>query len=306
MKKLISIALAAVFLLTACSKTEESKAEGGYTFTDSLGREVNVTSFEKTVIASGSLAEIWELAGGTVYGATDDALDGHSLKDPDSVKIYGDVKNPSVESIIADDADFVIFSSTIAKQVELEESLSSAGVTVAYFNVENFDEYLSMLKICTDITGSSDLYASNGEAVRERIEQAIEKSKGHDAPEILLLRAYSTGVKAKGSDNMTGQMLSDLGCVNIADSDSSLLEELSLESIVRADPDFVFITTMGEDEQAAIAQYESTLASNPAWQELTAVKNGEVHILPKDLYHYKPNARWGEAYEKLEEILYES
>ncbi len=304
MEKLISVALAAVFLLTACSKTEESKSDG-YTFTDALGREVSVTSFEKTVIASGSLAEIWELAGGTVYGATDDVLDSHSLKDPDSVKIYGDVKNPSVESIIADDADFVIFSSTIAKQVELEESLSSAGVTVAYFNVESFDEYLSMLKICTDITGNSDLYTSNGEAVRERIEQAIEKSKGHDAPDILLLRAYSTGVKAKGSDNMTGQMLSDLGCVNIADSDSSLLEELSLESIVRADPDYVFITTMGEDEQAAIAQYESTLASNPAWQELTAVKNNEVHILPKELYHYKPNARWGEAYEKLEEILYE-
>ena len=304
MEKLISVALAAVFLLTACSKTEESKSDG-YTFTDALGREVSVTSFEKTVIALGSLAEIWELAGGTVYGATDDALDGHSLKDPDSVKIYGDVKNPSVESIIADDADFVIFSSAIAKQVELEGSLSSAGVTVAYFNVESFDEYLSMLKICTDITGNSDLYTSNGEAVRERIEQAIEKSKGHDAPDILLLRAYSTGVKAKGSDNMTGQMLSDLGCVNIADSDSSLLEELSLESIVRADPDYVFITTMGEDEQAAIAQYESTLASNPAWQELTAVKNNEVHILPKELYHYKPNARWGEAYEKLEEILYE-
>ncbi len=304
MKKLISVALAAVFLLTACSKTEGSKSDG-YTFTDALGREVSVTSFEKTVIASGSLAEIWELAGGTVYGATDDALDGHSLKDPDSVKIYGDVKNPSVESIIADDADFVIFSSTIANQVELEESLNSAGVTVAYFNVESFDEYLSMLKICTDITGNSDLYTSNGETVRERIEQAIEKSKGHDAPDILLLRAYSTGVKAKGSDNMTGQMLSDLGSVNIADSDSSLLEELSLESIVRADPDYVFITTMGEDEQAAIAQYESTLASNPAWQELTAVKNNEVHILPKELYHYKPNARWGEAYEKLEEILYE-
>lgn len=176
---------------------------------------------------------------------------------------------------------------------------------MAYFNVESFDEYLSMLKICTDITGNSDLYTSNGETVRERIERAIEKSKGHDAPDILLLRAYSTGVKAKGSDNMTGHMLSDLGCVNIADSDSSLLEELSLESIVRADPDYVFITTMGEDEQAAIAQYESTLASNPAWQELTAVKNNKVHILPKELYHYKPNARWGEAYEKLEEILYE-
>lgn len=102
---------------------------------------------------------------------------------------------------------------------------------------------------------------------------------------------------------MTGQMLADLGCINISDSDASLLEELSLEAIVRADPDFVFITTIG-DSAAGIAQYEAELASNPAWQGLSAVKNGNVYILPQELYHYKPNARWGEAYENLVEILY--
>ena len=123
MEKLISVALAAVFLLTACSKTEESKSDG-YTFTDALGREVSVTSFEKTVIASGSLAEIWELAGGTVYGATDDSLDGHSLKDPDSVKIYGDVKNPSGDTSQADDAELVIVPNTRPAQPEDEDWLS--------------------------------------------------------------------------------------------------------------------------------------------------------------------------------------
>ena len=35
-----------------------------------------------------------------------------------------------------------------------------------------------------------------------------------------------------------------------------------------------------------------------------AVKNGRFYILPKALYHYKPNAKWGEAYENLAEILY--
>ncbi|MBQ8782004.1 MAG: ABC transporter substrate-binding protein, partial [Oscillospiraceae bacterium] len=78
----------------------------------------------------------------------------------------------------------------------------------------------------------------------------------------------------------------------------------SLEAIVRADPDFIFITTIG-DSEAGIAAYEAELASNPAWQELTVVKNGEVHILPKELYHYKPNVRWNEAYENLAEILYD-
>lgn len=305
MKKVITTLLLAALMLTACAKPDTENT-AAYTFTDSLGREVKVSSHEKTVITSGSLAEIWQLAGGEIYGVTSDAFNGHTLALPEDVKSFGDVKNPSAESIIADGADFVIMSGGIAGQVKLDEQLSSAGVTAAYFDVEDFDDYLDALKICTDITGRGDLYAQNGEAVRERVDAAVKKSEGHEKPNILLLRSYSTGVKAKGSDNMTGKMLADLGCVNIADSETSLLEDLSLEAIVRADPDFVFVTTMGEDEAAAVAQYESTLASNPAWQELTAVKNGRVHILPKDLYHYKPNARWGEAYEILEEILYEN
>lgn len=295
---------------TVSSAEETSSAtveteETDYTFTDSLDREVTVTSHEKTVVLSGSLAEIWQLAGGELYGITTDAYDeGHTLDLPDDIKNYGDVKNPSVESIIADDIDFVILSGGIANQVKLEETLNSAGVTTAYFDVEDFDDYLTALKICTDITGRNDLYVENGENIKKEVDAIIESVDSEVSPKILLLRAYSTGIKAKGSDNMTGQMLADLGCVNIADSETSLLEELSLESIVLADPEFVFITTMGESEEAAIAQYEETLASNPAWQELTAVKNDQVHILPKDLYHYKPNNRWDEAYANLKEILY--
>lgn len=302
MKKLIIFIITAALLLTGCAKTDGGSAV--YTFTDSQDRTVEVKSFEKTAVLSGSLAEVWQLAGGELFGITNDAYDGHTLDIPEDVKNYGDVKNPSVEGLIADSVDFVILSGTIANQVKLEETLNSSGITAAYFDVENFEDYLSMLKICTDITGRSDLYAENGEAVRERVEQSVERAKDKEHPKVLLLRSYSTGIKAKGSDNMTGQMLADLGCENIADSESSLLEELSLEAIVRADPDFVFITTMGGDTEAAIAQYEETLGSNPAWQELTAVKDGRVHVLPKDMFHYKPNNRWGEAYEYLEEILY--
>lgn len=302
MKKLIISIITAALLLTGCAKTDGGSAV--YTFTDSQDRTVEVKSFEKTAVLSGSLAEVWQLAGGDLFGITNDAYDGHTLDIPEDVKNYGDVKSPSVEGLIADGVDFVILSGTIANQVKLEETLNSSGITAAYFDVENFDDYLSMLKICTDITGRSDLYAENGEAVRERVEQSVERAKDKEHPKVLLLRSYSTGIKAKSSDNMTGQMLADLGCENIADSESSLLEELSLEAIVRADPDFVFITTMGGDTEAAIAQYEETLGSNPAWQELTAVKDGRVHVLPKDMFHYKPNNRWGEAYEYLEEILY--
>ena len=99
-------------------------------------------------------------------------------------------------------------------------------------------------------------------------------------------------------------LLAALGCVNIADSDASLLEELSMEAILAADPERIFIVMQGSDQEKVRQTLESAVLSNPAWQQLSAVKNGRVYYMDQQLYNLKPNARWGEAYEKLAEILY--
>ena len=118
------------------------------------------------------------------------------------------------------------------------------------------------------------------------------------------LFTYSTGVKAKGADNLAGVMLRDLGCDNLAERVPSMLEELTLESIVAADPDCIFISVMGSDEDAALAALDASWGQNPAWQALRAVSEGRVHVLPKALFHYKPNARWGESYAYLYRLLF--
>ena len=51
----------------------------------------------------------------------------------------------------------------------------------------------------------------------------------------MCIRDSSSG-KVKNSENsVLGEMLAALGCVNIADSDASLLEELSMEAILAAE-----------------------------------------------------------------------
>ena len=52
------------------------------------------------------------------------------------------------------------------------------------------------------------------------------------------------------------------------------------------------------------AALEATLLTNPAWSGLRAVREGRFVTLDHKLYNLKPNARWGEAYEALAEILY--
>ena len=119
---------------------------------------------------------------------------------------------------------------------------------------------------------------------------------------MLVLRSSTVKIKALNSDTMVGSMLARFGCENIADSDANLLTELSLEAIARENPDYIFITCMGDMEEA-VAQMEASFGANPVWQKLDAVKNGRCHYLEKELFHYKPNGRWGESYETLAELL---
>ena len=94
-------------------------------------------------------------------------------------------------------------------------------------------------------------------------------------------------------------MLAELDCRNIADGGA--LESLSMEAILKEDPDHIFVVMQTADAQPIL---ESTLLSDPAWQSLTAVQAGRYHVMDPALFNLKPNARWGEAYEILADILY--
>ena len=76
-----------------------------------------------------------------------------------------------------------------------------------------------------------------------------------------------------------------------------------MEVILKENPEIVFVTMMGSDTQAAIDYVKNEMQSAP-WQQVKAVQTGQVIFLDKELYHYKPNARWDEAYEGLAKVLY--
>lgn len=295
-------------LLTACSSEQNEYDQSAVIFTDALGREVSVPKEPERVAALiGSFADVWMLAGGSVCATAEDAWDDFGLALPDAVNIGG-AHSPNLELIFSVNPDFVIASASTSSNVEMKETLEAAGIAVAYFDVDNFSDYLAMLDICTDITERKDLYECNGLAIQSQIEdikQAIEeRALPEEQRTVLLLRAHSSSVKAKGSKGtILGEMLADLGCINIADSDTSLLETLSVESIIRQEPYRIFVVTMGDDTEKAIDNLNQMMNENPAWGTLDAVAEGRLHLLERKLFNIKPNADWAESYEKLSEIL---
>lgn len=296
-------------LFCGCAEKAPQKEESDtVTFTDALDREVTVKKNPERVAALiGSFADVWTLAGGTVCASADDAWDDFDLDLPDAVNLGG-AHSPNLELLLSANPDFVIASSSTAADVEMKEPLENAGVTVAYFDVSSFEDYLAMLKVCTDITGREDLYEQNGLNIKKQIDDIKSDFAKENIPEnertVLILRASAGFVKAKGSKGtVLGEMLADLGCVNIADSDKTLLENLSIESIIKREPYRIFVVVMGDDTEAAKDKLSSVMEENPAWGELEAVKQNRLYFMDKKLFNLKPNARWAEAYEQLVEIL---
>ena len=300
----------AILICAVCGCSESdgnSDISVSVTFTDALDRSVTVKKNpERVASLLGSFADTWINAGGTLCAAAEDAWDDFELQLPDAVNLGG-AHSPNLEALLSANPDFVIASASTAADVEMKETLENAGITVAYFDVDNFYDYLLMLDVCTNITGRKDLYEQNGIKVKEQIENIKDEFNKANLSEekrtVLLLRTSANLLKAKGSDGtVLGEMLNDLGCINIADSDETLLENLSVESIIRQEPYRIFSVSMGDDT-AAQKNLSKTMDENPAWAKLDAVAQSRLHIMDIKLFNLKPNANWGKAYEELVEIL---
>ena len=80
----------------------------------------------------------------------------------------------------------------------------------------------------------------------------------------------------------------------------SLMEEGRL---VAFSSNYALYGDLSSRVMSLLADAVPQIEKNPAWSELTAVKEGRVYLLEKELYALKPNDRWAEALENLERIL---
>lgn len=309
-KKSIVISVVFVVLLILISgavETNRPKDNNGsyFTFTDSEGTVVDLSHKpQKTAVLFSSLAECWIEAGGEIYATVGESVERGFVKEDITLLDNGAGKTVDTEKLLSVKPDFVIASADIASHKEAAEVLKKASIPVALMRMDTFEDYLTILRVLTKITGNSESYERYGKAVQNEVEKIISENKRTDSPKILFVRsgASFSSAKAKKSDeNFAAKILSDLGCINIADEAEILLDTLSAEAILNENPEYIFVSVMGDYNNSKA--YMEELLQKKEYAMLDAVKNGKVYFLPKELFQYKPCSRWAESYRYISSIL---
>lgn len=300
--KLLTLPLALLLLLCSCTtgKSSPDSAAKGYAFTDSTGHEVVLPGKPARVaVLFSSLADIWVLSGGSVAISVQESVERGICDETTVLVDNGAGKAIDAEALIAATPDFAIVSADIPAQQEVAALLRAAGIPVAEFRVESFEDYLAMLKVCTDITGQTAYYDTYGTAQKAQID-ALIAAQPYAGKKVLFIRAGSSArsVKAKGSDDhFAAAMLKELGATNIADGAPLLLDSLSMEVILQEDPDYIFFVAMGDEE--ASHTFVTQMLQEADWAALSAVQNEAYCFLPKANFHYKPSRGFADCYAQL-------
>ena len=332
MKKILTILLALCLVLSVfsgCSKTNDqttaqsteqntdsqestNDTENGdnenkdsVTFIDALGEQITVKkSPQKVICLYNSYLDLWYEAGGTVIGTIESRE--KVPEGAEKAEIVGTMTSPNMEKILSMQPDLVILRPGMKGQGEIVPLLQQNNIPYLAIEYDNFEQYIETMTVFTELNERPDLFQEKAIAVKEKVDDIIANVPKDEKPSVLLMFATAKGVSVKLPNSFVGDMLQDLGAENIA-YDAKLTDEemeiFSMEKVVERDPDFILVQTMGDIDDIK-DRLVKDVESNPAWGSLTAVKEGRYIYLPKDLYLYKPNALYGEAYEGLAKILY--
>jgi len=278
---------------------------------DADGRVVRLSKRPGRVIVNyTSLVSLWYRAGGVAIGMPETKNLAELPEAARGLASTGHTASPNVEAILALQPDLVILAANMEKQRALADILAASGVQTLFVLYENYGDFVGLLDLFYRLNGATMEGDSAAIAMRDGVDGIVAKARGlsdKKPVKFLSLFASARDVQSETDLSHTAYMAKALGGVNAvsydAPSRSRTRLPFSIERIHMEDPDVILVTTMGES--AAIREkMRADFMESEVWRGLKAVKAGRVYFLPNELFLYKPNDRFPEAFELLAGLLY--
>lgn len=195
--------------------------------------------------------------------------------------------NFNVEDLMNNKPD-VIF---VYKSSGIKQKLIDSGIPTVQIMVTNFDQ----LKKCMTLTGE----VLGGNAVKRAsdynkyfddkinmIKKVTSTIPNDKRPKVLHVQGTVSPVVVDGVDSTIDDWITTAGGVNAAQGVSGTVKEVSMEQVVKWNPDVIVLGTSGDN---GIHTNVDKIYNDPKWKDISAVKNHRVYVNPNGMYMWDRN-----------------
>lgn len=304
---ILLLLLAAAITVAGCGQkpaAEQNVVSCGIAVTDDNGRTVTLKGVPHRIVplSASFLEPLAELDG--KLAARVAAKTGICEK-YNALPEVGNVYNVNIEKVIAAQPDLVICYKGMNDK--FVHNFEENNIPVIVLEMRTYGQVKNTVNVLGKITGNEVKTEKLNKDMDERI-AAVRAKIPEESKRIAILHSTSQSVTVQLEGSIAGSAAELLGFTNIAAGsvpleNNSTAAPYSLETLVAANPDIIYITSMGKLETVQDAMLKS-IGASPAWQSLAAVRSGHVYFLPQELFLLSPGIKYPQAAEYMAKLAY--
>jgi len=279
MKKKIPIVAGAllIMMLSACSAAQNVQQE----YTDMMGRPVEAVENPQRIISlSASNTETLYALG---LGDKIVGLDEYSNYPPDTAAVQkvGDFLNPNIEAIAALEPDIIFTSNKMQRDVI--DSLQALSLNVAAIEATVYDEIDDSILLIGQLADAESEARKLVDDMKAEERRVLALDRPEEAVSCYyILSAGESGNWTSGPGSFINDMMALLGITAVTNIEGGVpWMDFNLEALVASDPDVLLMS-------ADSGYTAEDLKVLNGYSDLTAVKEGRVHIIEPDLLNPGP------------------
>lgn len=291
-RRIMSMIAAGIMTLSMISCSSNNSEE----------KSITVASNEEVVVATSvAVTEILDALGVKVSG-----VPTTSYELPESTEgaiEIGNPMSPDLEIIKSLNPTLVVSVDTLGS--DYMNLFTENNIPSEFVSLESLDG----LKEAISTLGERFNKSTEAEELLEKIElkesEVKEKAESMENPEILILFAAPGSTMIATSKSYIGSLVEMVGGKNIVDDNSASFTTYNKEDLAMLDPEkiLVMVHAMPEETKAAL---EEEMASDSAWQNIDAVKEGNVIYLDSTYFGMSANLKVIEGLDILSDIVHGS
>ena len=301
MKTLITILLSVPLLLSAGIVSETAET---ISYKQGNGETVTIHKLPKRVVVLHiSLTGTWYAAGGKAVARPHAPRLRVLPEAARSLPEVGNYYNPDLEKLLSLEPDLVLLHSKRGKHWEIQKLLRATGVESVCVDYANYADFLILLDFFARLNGNPPEALALRKRISDKVDALCRKTASHEKPSFLCMIAAGDTFLSETPRGNTAGMAARLGARNVVPEASAVRVKYSMEQLMLADPDVIFLLRTGSDGKSS-PEVRAGLDKRMEWRNLKAVRNNRVYALEPEMFLYLPGERYPEAFRRVAECLY--